>query len=283
MNLWKISHAALAAVLTAAATAASAGDAGLSAAPCRGCTDDEFETAAIARGPGLQYLYDADRDELRRYLVRVEPNDRGGRSYEAQRQVVEKPLAALMQEGYMVRADGTLGASLVLDLAKAAEAGKHANDSVFDVATSPHHGANVFGAWLGAYMASRGIPVSGADDDAQAKLRQANPAMQFPPDRKRQYVTVKFKDGRAAFVLEADEETYQYQPRTGIDEEGHVIPSSAQELAQGSPWRFRQGADGSAAKGFARFVEFLQYPSPTKNWHCEATSRGYTCRFTPDR
>lgn len=262
------------ALLLAAASAAPAfaqsGD--IRALRCHGCSDPQFEQAAIGAGLGKRWLYDFAGGELRAYLVGREPNGTGGFFYEAVPLPVEAVYQTLFDRALAVyRGNGSLSKSVELTLVGAPGTEGHANDSVFSLFNS-RGGMATFGQWLGRYMGQQNIPVSPDAAEVQA-LMLANPKIEFTGDKARLRVTVKFKDGEARFELDQDGKTYNYVSGTALDADNGRIPESASQIGSHN-YPFPGGEQSSAYQGFLSLMQFWRVPIGAGGWLCTEVTGG---------
>lgn len=262
------------ALLLAAASAApefaQSGD--IHALRCHGCSDPQFEQAAIGAGLGKRWLYDFAGGELRAYLVGREPNGTGGFFYEAVPLPVEAVYQTLFDRAWAVyRGNGSLSKSVVLTLAGAPATGGHSDDSVFTLFNSDV-GMGRFNTWLAQYMAQQGIPVSPDASEIQT-LIVSNPTIKFAGDYKRVGVRVIFKDGQAQFELEDDEAAYRFKPGSAWDSDGRKIPESPSQIGQGE-YRFPHGEQSQDYQNYLSLIRYWGVPIGNGGWICTEVTGG---------
>lgn len=269
-------------VLALPAREAAAQTADIVANRCAGCVSEvQWQQRAIGAGLGAQYVYDLPTRTLKKYMVTREYEPELRRyNFFASGQTVEPAYAT-----YFVRASnefqrsGTFEKAIIVDLPTATNTGGHSGDSVFTMFERSGD-VTLFGDWLGQYLSN--IPLEPSAAEVQDLIR-AYPGIRFSSNRMRVTVTVKFKDGRAEFVLSDDEERYEYKEESAKDKDGNTIPSSVTNIRRG-PYQY-DFPRGEASESYQSFWQLIRRIwRQESRWVCGIVvggGIGRTCVFTP--
>ncbi len=259
------------------------------ATSCPGCTDTQFESAAIGLGIGQHYLYDFSGRKFRNYQV-IRENEPGvGIMWFVQELDADAAYASYFQQSLDYRDEfGSFSKAVTINLQDAPNTGGRANDSVFSVYGSAEAG-NAFGMWLSEYFNTEGIPV--AYPEAAERLDaliQFKPGITYtdPDDLTRLSVTIVFKDGEVEYELTPGQTRYKRVANSGVTDEGHPIPDSPSQIPAGQQFGFPGGPSSASYQAFLALMASYGIPINVPgggSWVCGTVDNDpqtTTCRLT---